>query len=65
MKQLIADLLRVLVRKLDPPVKASDDEEPGKSSVPMKPGEIGELGKPTNLQSDSYQWPFYNGGMYL
>ena len=65
MKRLIADLLRVFVRKLDPPIKASEEEKQQKNSVPLKPGEIGELSKPTNLQSDSYQWPFYNGGMYL
>lgn len=61
----MADLLRVFIQRLDPPVKEADEEEQQKTSVPMKPGKIGDLSEPTSVGSHRERWPYYDSGMYL
>lgn len=65
MRKLIADVLRVFVGVLDPPIKADAKEEP-KTSVPLKPGSVDDLPKPASaIELHDTSWDRSFGGNYL
>ncbi len=65
MKKLIAELLRVLVSRLDPLAEESKEEE-RKTSVPIKPGSIDDLPKPkAAIDLPEVAWNKSGWGNYL